>query len=185
MRSPKASRGGSSSPSSSSASSPGATERVPGSATGLTTSLTGSGAGGAASTFLLSKEPTCSLFLYFFNMLSLWYFQKGLEASLPLNLWRTVDDVREGGLVCPRFAWTYSSFHLSLSVVFNVTVLNCMLTWMLLLEGGEVVDVLVYNDVQARSGRNVSSGESLGHVCNCRRCCYSKEGVLIQQAGYE
>lgn len=95
-RSPKASRGGSSSPSSSSASSPGATERVPASATGFTTSLTGSGGGGAASTFLLSKEPTWSFFLYFFRMLSLWYFQKGLEASLPLKRCRTEGCVREG-----------------------------------------------------------------------------------------
>lgn len=30
-----------------------------------------------------------------------------------------------------------------------------MLTWMFLLEGSEVVDILVYNDVQAWSGGNV------------------------------
>lgn len=35
---------------------------------------------------------------------------------------------------------------------------------MFLLEGGEIVDVLIYDDVQARSGGNVGGGESLRHL---------------------
>lgn len=47
------------------------------------------GVGGAAACFLLSSEPTCSEPLYFFRMLSLWYFQNCLDASLPATRVRT------------------------------------------------------------------------------------------------
>jgi hypothetical protein len=35
---------------------------------------------------------------------------------------------------------------------------------MFILEGGEIVDVLVYDDVQARCGGNVGGRESLRHL---------------------
>jgi hypothetical protein len=58
---------------------------------------------------------------------------------------------------------TYSSSHLGLLAVTILPEFNCRLTWMFVLECGQIIDVLVYDDVQAWSGGNIGGRESLRH----------------------
>jgi len=111
---------------------------VPDSADGTTSSFFSSEGGGVAEGVggvcwaglgLLSSEPTCSCFWYFFRMDSLWYFQNCFEASFPATLWRTGQGVSEGNI--------------SLGRCNRHTLLAAR---MLLLELGEIVDILVDND---------------------------------------
>ena len=66
--------------------------------------------GGVGGAFFESRDPTCSLDLYFFKMLSLWYFQNCLLASFPPTLCRTEKAVSGGTRL--GHGCSYSSFRL-------------------------------------------------------------------------
>ena len=127
--------GSSASASSSDAAEPAVGAAVPDSAEGATFSSFFSAGGGVAggvggaACFLESNEPTWSCPLYFFSMLSLWYFQNCFEASLPATRVRT----RETSACHARNQRVFHTF---------------LATWMLILELGQVVDVLVNDDVE-------------------------------------
>lgn len=119
-----------------------------GAATGI-----GSAAGFASTFGLLSRLPTWSCPLYFFRMPSLWYFQNCLEASFPATLWRIFlppvfcgqrgvlsrGEGSAGGTPPMRRGWTRLDH-------------SGGLTWVVILELCQIVDILVDNDPK-RVGR--------------------------------
>lgn len=126
---------------------PGAGATTPGSAEGLTFSFCGvdEEACGVGA-FLESSEPTWSFDLYFLRMLSLWYFQNCFEASLPPTRCKTATIS-----ACPPQ---------------RSEKLTLFSTWMLVLERGQVIHVLIDNDPQIL-GRvmrcNIAGREGFGH----------------------
>lgn len=86
------------------------------------------GVGGASPLVLESSEPTWSFALYFLRMLSLWYFQNCFEASFPATLWMT--------------GYGVSTCHSH-----TMAKLTLLATRVTLLEFGQVVYIIVDNDV--------------------------------------
>jgi hypothetical protein len=109
--------------------------------------------------------------LYFFRIPSLWYFQNCFEASLPATRWRTVDryeHVRHSNATCKTA--TYSSYHLHNPTISinRIAALGpwSRHTWVVILELGHIVDILVHDDPKAVAlvvRRDVSGLESLRH----------------------
>jgi len=111
----------------------------------------GEGGGvGSAAGFLVSSEPTWSFPLYFLRMPSLWYFQNCWLASLPATRVRIFLPPRQRRhQLDPR-----------------VRAKGRANTWMFILELGEVVDVLVDDDVEVGGlvmRCDIALGESFGH----------------------
>jgi sulfur carrier protein ThiS len=78
-------------------------------------------------------------------MLSLWYFQNCLEASLPATRWRTA------GSQPTNYAYLLGT-------------LTLLSSRMIVLKLGQVVDILVDNDVEVVGfvvGGHIGSGETL------------------------
>lgn len=139
---------------------PGAADKVPDSAFGLTASFCGGGVAGGvggAAAFLVFREPTWSDFWYFLRMPSLWYFQNCLEASLPPTRWRIF------------FPPGCSSCIIGQRKELDLHPIACTD-----LELGQVVDILVDDDPQ-RVGLvmrlDVGFGERTRHACRSVRRC--------------
>lgn len=126
------------------------------------------GVGGPAACFLVSNEPTWSLPLYFLRMPSLWYFQNCLEASLPAT--------RDRIFLPPGY------YQPSLR---ELRICGGRLAWVLVLELGKIVDILVHDDPEVVGfvmRRDVASCEGFRHFAlldfSCPMLCREQCGIM-------